>query len=394
MHLEARGEHRRLIEFVEMWAEAGDPTPPARLAEIRSFLAVGMMDRAWSRLQELEAAGRYQVEVLTLTGRMFLARGWHARAMRPIQAALAVCPDDPELLDLANRAAARTAEAEPETDDTAALDDQLAQVRHHLTRGAFLKARRLLERLKQAHPAEPAVDDLLWVMRGHYTGGELDLAQMAMRWGPDVALSWELPEEAERTEAGAAPAPEVESGGFPSLFRAVGEGLHQVDFQVGHEAGRRHPEVVPHQDEGLHPPAAGEFEATLASAPRDWVSEVDAVRDDDDTQVAPVVKKRSDRPAPPVEAAPAVLGYEAEDDERILLTGGPGDDDRTMVTADDTAEVSAIREPTVTLPDASWQTLGDPRLQWWLFAAASVGALAFGAIFLLVVLQLLGLGLP
>lgn len=232
LHLEARGDLRNVVRFVEKWAEVGDPTPKARLAQARAFLGLKMMDRAWIRLNELSEAGNGGVEALVLTGRLFVERGWPSRARRPLELALLETSESRKEDVRAWLARADQPPLAPPDDPSDGESDPavfLAAAERHMALGAFLKAQSLLERAKRAAPDHPRADDLLWAMKGEY-GTTDTLAELADRWGPDLSALADVTEEPEHTESldretsidDAEPAEspaEAAPGAFPSLFR-------------------------------------------------------------------------------------------------------------------------------------------------------------------------------
>lgn len=163
------GDRRTLISMVERWAQLGDPTPPALMAQIRAMLDLCMMDRAWTRLQALPEEPTLLRERNLLTARMFLERGWPRRARKVLDEAREAWPDDPEVRRLAallERPAPPTAAAE--VDLEAPFEEQLALAESWLATGAFLKARRLLEQLQRRAPSEHRPAELLWALRGDF----------------------------------------------------------------------------------------------------------------------------------------------------------------------------------------------------------------------------------
>src|SRR5690606_5208101 len=96
--------------------------------------------------------------------------------------------------------------------------------------GALLKGRSLLERLRREHPPDARGDDLLWVLEGDFSLGNVSLGELADRYGPDLSLLADLTEEAEHTESITVDelhaVPMKDSQAFPSLFRATGRHEH------------------------------------------------------------------------------------------------------------------------------------------------------------------------
>lgn len=212
---------------MELWAESGEPTPAARLAQARALIQFGLMDRAWSRLQDLLDAKKGGVEALVVTARMFLERGWSQHARRALQQALADHPDDPELNTLWDK----TSEPPTQPDlDAAELEGADAQVllsvaEHHIAMGSFVKARSLIERVRKVSPEHSRAADLLWALEGDFSLEGQTLAEVADRFGPDLSALADLPDEAEHTAeidlATGKPRDigEGSSSSFPALFR-------------------------------------------------------------------------------------------------------------------------------------------------------------------------------
>lgn len=213
---------------MERWAETGEPTPKARLAEAAAFLDLGLADRAWIRLQEL---GPQNADAQLLTARMFLARGWRERARATLDALRPT-------LEASRRAELATLEAKlaevpvdlpdvpPETEQRPEILLPLAE--RYLVTGSFLKAQVLLERLKKSNPDHRRVQDLLWALQGDFSGGNIPLASWVDRFGPDMPTITDTSlDEAENTESLGRSGrhleldPDTAEAPFPSLFRNV-----------------------------------------------------------------------------------------------------------------------------------------------------------------------------
>ncbi len=249
LHLQARGDSRNLICFVERWAEVAEVTPRARFAQALAFLDLGLADRAWIRLQELGADGvaaspalaSQHVDVQLATARMFLARAWRDRARDTLEAVRGSIDDRrraafADLEALLAAPPAELPEVPPESETRAEVLLPLAQ--RLLLGGSFLNAQRVLERLRKLQPDLRRVDDLLWGVRGDFSGGRFTLASYVDRFGPDMpTISDHGQDEAEHTESfgrkGAlldvAEADGESSGGFPSLFRNLGQSSTRRD---------------------------------------------------------------------------------------------------------------------------------------------------------------------
>jgi hypothetical protein len=228
LFLASKGDQRNLIAFVERWAEIGEPTAPARLAEARAFVDLCMMDRAWIRLKELTEAQEGGLDALILTARMFIERGWPNRARKPLELALVEASEDPRVVDLCRRADLPPVPVpESEPDSVTDLDTLLPLAERYLATGSFLKAQRVLERLKRQHPDHRRIADLLWALAGEFSLAAVPLHELVDRLGPDLSQLADLSEEAEHTESVARTTPhdpldlpeDEANRAFPSLFR-------------------------------------------------------------------------------------------------------------------------------------------------------------------------------
>lgn len=227
LHLEAQGDLRALICFVERWREVAEPTTAARLAQARALVGLGLMDRAWSRLQELLESKSTGVQAVAVTARMFLERGWTKQARHALQGALADYPDNTELQALWERAAEPPTQPDLEAADLDSADPKalLTAAEHHMALGSFVKARSLLERARKDAPTNKRVLDLLWALEGDFDLVGISLAELTDRYGPDLSALADLSDDAEHTaEVDAAPRMserELSEGNssFAGLFR-------------------------------------------------------------------------------------------------------------------------------------------------------------------------------
>lgn len=225
--LAERGELRALVGLVERWAQLGDPTPQARLAEIDGFLKLCMMDRAWTRLKSMPADGPWHVEALVLTARMFIERGWPQRAQQVLDEITGLEPTHAALPTLreAAHASPRVAPAEA-PDPGQPVEVQIGAVELFLATGAFLRAKRLLDQLQRHHPQHPRVNDLQWALQGDY-----ELADDAMKEIVERCVPWATwaadddfagaPEPTDSVAFGAAASLgryDAGKGNFPTLF--------------------------------------------------------------------------------------------------------------------------------------------------------------------------------
>jgi hypothetical protein len=252
LHLEARGDYRELIGFVECWNEVGEPTVMARVAQARALVAFCRMDRAWIRLKDIAESEDASVDALTLAATLFIARGWPGRAHSPLERALGMAGDDAAVQALWDK----LSEPPVQPDDRIRVLEEehnleallpLAEV--YMATGATLKAQAVLEGLKRHHPGNERVGNLLWALAGDFSLAGT-LAEITARLGPDLMQLSELGDEAEHTESLAIadvppadlPPEEAENAGFPALFRSsvphAADYEHSEVTQTGHMASR------------------------------------------------------------------------------------------------------------------------------------------------------------
>jgi len=220
------GEHRTVVAFVEKWAETQDPTVDARIRQAEALLELKLMDKAWVRLKALVDSGVGGIRPHQLSGRMFLERGWPAKARKVLHEGLERKPDDPALLALLEAAQgpiegpdASRADAE---DATSAELVTLAE--HFMVQGAFVRARSLLERVRRSEDVPPRARQLLLALDGDF---ELDepISQLVVRHGLSLVSLPDIGEDSDHTEsANLSDMPlqverdEVDDR-FPALFR-------------------------------------------------------------------------------------------------------------------------------------------------------------------------------
>ncbi|HMV65704.1 MAG TPA: hypothetical protein PKA64_02545, partial [Myxococcota bacterium] len=237
LRLAAKGELRLLVSMVERWAQLGEPTPRAMLAQIEGFLDLCMMDRAWTRLQALPEGEAWRRPRLLLTARMFIERGWPRRARKVLDEALAAWPDDAhvrELSALADQPPRRAPAQEPEPD--APFEDQLAVAETWLATGAFLRARRLLEHLIRRFPDATRPADLLWALRGDYELSTSSLPALAATWGAlSASEPGDLPDDPEPTDSvlrRGGDVADLGSTSFPQLFEDAASAMEHDELEA------------------------------------------------------------------------------------------------------------------------------------------------------------------
>ncbi len=220
------GEHRTVVAFVEKWAETQDPTVDARIRQAEALLELKLMDKAWVRLKALVDSGVGGVRPHRLSGRMFLERGWPAKARKVLQQGLEHKPDDASLLVLLE--AAQSPIEGPDTSRADAEDVTSAELvtlaEHFMVQGAFVRARSLLERVRRSDDVPARACQLLLALDGDF---ELDepISQLVVRHGASLVSLPDIGEDSDHTEsANLSDLPlqverdEVDDR-FPALFR-------------------------------------------------------------------------------------------------------------------------------------------------------------------------------
>ena len=316
---------RTLVSMVERWSQLGEPTPRAQLAQIRGFLDLCMMDRAWTRLQAFPDIEPFRQERAALTARMFFARGWPRRARRVLDEALALWPDDADLRALASSAEGVERRAPiQDPDPDLPLAEQLVVAEAWLCTGAYHKANRLLEQLHRRFAAERRPADLLWALRGEYDLQGTTLALLAGSYGGN-ALSepGDLPDDPEPTDSvplghrrplASLDSMDAGGGAFPDLF------------------GSRKPAPLS-DDAGLDTKDDETAEITQATRLTDLDLGVppEPLEDrEEDTQVLRVVSsRRMDAPARQRDegpsTAPGIRDEMEREDEAVVLLTRPAD---------------------------------------------------------------------
>lgn len=282
--LEREGDVQGVVRIVELWERSGQVSLAGLLAQARAFLRLCLMDRAWVRLREAAQRAPDNAEVLALTARVFLARGWPSRAQRLLTQLQELHPAHPELPVLLARVGepppappANARELERST-DTRQL---LSLVEIYLATGSFLRARSLLDRIKRLDPHNYRVDLLSWGVQGDFLPRGRSLAEL-VREAVEPG-DWDAAEHtvnARRAELLGADPPTMEAGrevmdlsgpsaAFPDLFRGPGprgghgaRGLEPADEEVTAAMGLATPEqmqevVEDERTDGGLPPEEG-----------------------------------------------------------------------------------------------------------------------------------------
>jgi hypothetical protein len=230
-HLAAKGDHRSLISLVTRWAQTGEPTQVARLAEARSFLELRMVDKAIGRVRDLVDADPPEVEALLIVGEAQLIRGWTREGRKSAERGLGIRPDHAGLRALLERASEAPTNPEEEASEaeTASPAELIRLAEHQMALGAFVRARGLLERVRRKVPDHRWAKDLLWAIDGEYLA-EGSLAELCERWGPELPVLTEISaaDDVEHTESARSRDLDLDdrrsSRAFPALFRNLANG--------------------------------------------------------------------------------------------------------------------------------------------------------------------------
>jgi hypothetical protein len=320
LHLAAKGDHRSLISLVEKWAESGEPTLPARIAQSRSFLELRMVDKATARMRDLAEATPPNLDALQIVGEGNLLRGWHREARKIAERGLQLSPGHAGFRGLLERTSETPTNPEEDSvePDSAPPAELIRVAEHHVALGAFVRARALLERVRRKVPEHRWAKDLLWAMEGDYA---IDgtLADLCERLGPEVTVLPEVADESEHTESARARDLDLleerrPNRAFPALFRGLGGPMPD---DTGGE-----PEVT----------AVSTMAPSAELAASDPAEHTDPAADD--TQIVRVLKNTA-RPAEPEpkDAAPnlAELRAPAARSGRDYAAGGDDEDDALIV---------------------------------------------------------------
>ncbi len=233
---------RGLICLVERWASVEPPSKTGRLYQIRAFLALRLMDRAWLQLKKLLEQDPDDMEALAMATEMFLDRGWPSRAKKLLAEAKERMPGAPELPRLMEltEGPPRTPPANArEIEQQGSPTELLELAERFLATGSFLRGRALLERVRQAQPTNARAKDLLWALDGDFDAGEISPEELAAQLAPTFQdhggfVSLEPP-GAEEVTATRIPVDDedIAEAEFPALFRRVGQGLPLMDDETG-----------------------------------------------------------------------------------------------------------------------------------------------------------------
>jgi Tfp pilus assembly protein PilF len=240
---------RGLICLVERWAAVEPPSKTGRLYQIRAFLALRLMDRAWLQLKRLLEQDPDDMEALSMATEMFLDRGWPSRARKLLtdaQQRMPGAPELPRLLELTEGPSRTPPTNAREIELSGAPAELLELAERFLSTGSFLRARALLERARQADPTNARIKDLLWGLDGDFDAGDISPEELASQLAPTFQdhggfVSLEPP-GAEEVTATRIPVDDedIAEAEFPALFRRVGLGLPVMDDETGEVTQARH----------------------------------------------------------------------------------------------------------------------------------------------------------
>ncbi len=337
--LEARGDLRNLIRFVERWQELGEASNQARMAQARAFMRLRLMDKATIRLERLAETDGFERDALVLLARCFRLRGWPRKANAALQKALAVAPDDDEVMGMLEATTRDPIDFDEDDEKTGNPEKLVLVAEHHIATGAFLKAQSLIERARRIRPNNPHAADLLWGMAGDYQTQEA-MGDLVAKWGPEVTFS-DLPDDPDFTEHTESftlseadlGEPQSESKAFPTLFKGLDPVTESYTGDIDLETEN---DIF---DEKTQTAAVADLDE-LANFPDASPEAPTTVADSEDTQIAMVIRPSgpgaeltdigargagppvdldAHRPANP--ASDFDPGLEEEDDDLIILTG-------------------------------------------------------------------------
>jgi len=234
---------RGLICLVERWSSVEPPSKTGRLYQVRAFLALRLMDRAWLQLKKLLEQDPDDMEALSMATEMFLDRGWPSRARKLLAEAkerMPGAPELPRLLEL-TQGPARTPPANAREIELAGAPSELLELAESfLSTGSFLRGRSLLERVRQTQPTNARVKDLLWALDGDFDAGDISPEELASQLAPtfqDHGMNFIDLEPPGTEEVTATRIPvdddDIAEAEFPALFRRVGQGLPLMDDDTG-----------------------------------------------------------------------------------------------------------------------------------------------------------------
>ena len=225
LHLVETKQYQDAIVFVEAWSRQGAPTVPARLALCEAFMGLRLLDRAWTRLEDLVEHGQGPIGSIRLATRLFILRGWSKEAHHMASVGLERIPDD-EMLTHLRTASMRPVLRPEDQPEPKTLAETIRLAEAFMARGSFVKAQGLLERVRRrVQPKRVGrIEELLWAMAGDFSTNR-SLQDLCENLGPE-----EEPVHTERLSADeVAVADPALLDGFRQLFRDLGDGDEASD---------------------------------------------------------------------------------------------------------------------------------------------------------------------
>jgi hypothetical protein len=194
------------------------------VAQIRALMELRSFDRAWTRLKPLLESPDGP-EPFQLAGRLLIDRGDLKDARKTLTRGRSLFADN----DAIERLLAECDEPRTQLDLTDPLDEdadgQARLAERLLIQGAPLRARRVLEKVRRAHPDHTRTADLLWALDGDFRLRGVTLADLArVHAAPTQSLN-DLPEDTDLTAEASIPPDldDAKGAAFPTLFKNLEE---------------------------------------------------------------------------------------------------------------------------------------------------------------------------
>lgn len=164
LDLEASGDVRGVVCFVEAWRHEKPPTVTALLAQSRALLSLGLVDHAWLRIQYALSKPDHGVEADVMAIEACIARGWNHAGRALLDHALEHTPDASALQQLKERLGDPASvfflpSVQP------SIAQQLDDARRRFTTGDNHSALSLLEGLNpedMTQAEQQLADDMIW----------------------------------------------------------------------------------------------------------------------------------------------------------------------------------------------------------------------------------------
>lgn len=177
------------VGLVERWRDDGTPTAAARLAEVEALASLGLLDRAWARLEALAEADAPRVARLRLHARLLALREGGARARAAVEALRQAAPKDaglPDLEALLDRPAAAAPDLPP---SDAPLEVQLRAAAELLAAGAHVRARRFVQTLAERFGPVPPVVEMVRAVHGDFGLDDRETRRLLEQHGTAPTIS-------------------------------------------------------------------------------------------------------------------------------------------------------------------------------------------------------------